>query len=370
MRFSLPTFFTIVLLVLVASVGTSIAAGKQWPPYPLGPTGAYPPAVDGCEAGSYVVGFRIREGAWFDKIGPICGFLDAAGKSWANPRVPAMRGGDGGGGPNEYKCRTNEVVGAVEVWADNDVTVVTNLTLTCISLNDAEDKRTVRVGKVANTGGHHVRNQSCDPHQRVIAVKVLYGKFVNALGVWCAPLKAAAYSGCRIGNQIRTDVPDSACSEVQEEARKTGCIRRLLTVDDYAACLRAQKPVSSGCLIGGVVRKDIADTDCKEAQTTGCIRRLLTDVQYAACLKAQKPEPAKNVPTPTANKAKVVAPNKIYKDKSGNDTPANTVCSVRSGDTADVLDKGPDQWVHLGNISGACAGKSGFAWNDGEIVLP
>jgi hypothetical protein len=60
----------------------------------------------------------------------------------------------------------------------------------------------------------------------------------------------------------------------------------------------------------------------------------------------------------------------VYKTKSGEDTPANTVCFMRTGDTGTVVGKGPDQWVDLSNISGTCAGKSGSVWNDGVLKLP
>jgi hypothetical protein len=89
---------------------------------------------------------------------------------------------------------------------------------------------------------------------------------------------------CSIGGVLRTDIARQDCAEAQN----TGCIRHLLTEDQYYACLRAQKPTKvSGCLIGGVKRMDIGDSDCGEAQRTGCIRRLLTPTQYTNCLNAQ-----------------------------------------------------------------------------------
>ena len=42
------------------------AASTEWKPYPYGAPGDYPPVVDACEAGSYIVGFRMRSGAWVD----------------------------------------------------------------------------------------------------------------------------------------------------------------------------------------------------------------------------------------------------------------------------------------------------------------
>src|SRR5262245_38854042 len=41
------------------------------------------------------------------------------------------------------------------------------------------------------------------------------------------------------------------------------------------------------CVLGGRVRNDLSDLDCEEAKATGCVRRLLTPSQYRACLDAQ-----------------------------------------------------------------------------------
>ncbi len=60
---------------------------------------------------------------------------------------------------------------------------------------------------------------------------------------------------CEICCAVRMVVLDRDCQEDQT----MGCIKRLLSEFAYAACLRAQPVVSSGCLIGGVTRKDIAD---------------------------------------------------------------------------------------------------------------
>jgi hypothetical protein len=77
--------------------------------------------------------------------------------------------------------------------------------------------------------------------------------------------------------------------------------------------------------------------------------------------------PADGGDAPTAT---AVNATTVYKTHSGKDTAANKVCSMRPGDTGTVLSKGPDQWVDLSNISGACAGKSGWVWNAGDLKLP
>ena len=43
---------------------------------------------------------------------------------------------------------------------------------------------------------------------------------------------------------------------------------------------------------------------------------------------------------------------------------------MRPGDTGTVVSEGPEQWVDLSNISGSCAGNSGWVWNGGDLKLP
>ncbi len=96
-----------------------------------------------------------------------------------------------------------------------------------------------------------------------------------------------AQARCLIGGAIRHDIKDSDCIEAQ----RTGCVRSMLTPDQYISCLDANKEAEASgktCIIGGQVRNDLSALDCREAQATGCVRRLLSDAQYQACLNAQR----------------------------------------------------------------------------------
>ena len=96
-----------------------------------------------------------------------------------------------------------------------------------------------------------------------------------------------AQANCLIGGAVRRDIPD----RYWLEAQRTGCVRALLTPDQYRSCLRANlKAERQGrtCIIGGVVRNDLSALDCDEAKATGCVQRLLTPAQYRACLDAQR----------------------------------------------------------------------------------
>lgn len=170
--------------------------------------------------------------------------------------------------------------------------------------------------------------------------------------------KSTTYATCIVGGVARTDIAPSDC----KEAQTTGCIRSKLSPQAYTNCIAAQNPIrrlGKLCIIGGVVRKDILTaSDCVEAKTTGCIKRELSARQYANCLAAQPP------------KATALAPNTVYKEPNGDTGIANTVCAMSQGDKGTVAKLGPDKWVFLDGISGACMGRSGWLWNDGELQLP
>lgn len=105
-------------------------------------------------------------------------------------------------------------------------------------------------------------------------------------GRYIRRMKSATTGGCLIKGVRRTDIADSDC----EEAQRTGCVRSMLTSTQYVNCLKANREARvSGqeCIIAGTVRRDLSALDCEEAKATGCVRRLLTAAQYTACLNAQ-----------------------------------------------------------------------------------
>ncbi len=92
-------------------------------------------------------------------------------------------------------------------------------------------------------------------------------------------------SGAIFGSFVAEGTPDFG------EACFTGskalcCTRTPEKIDEGAV-----STVISGCVIAGVFHPEIAESDCLEAQTVGCIRRLLTDQQYVNCLKANGRRP-------------------------------------------------------------------------------
>jgi len=97
---------------------------------------------------------------------------------------------------------------------------------------------------------------------------------------------APAQARCLLGGQMHNEIPDGDCLEAQ----RTGCVRHLLTPDQYTSCLQANTSANASgktCIIGGIVHNELSAQDCEEAKATGCVRRLLTPAQYSNCLNAQ-----------------------------------------------------------------------------------
>lgn len=154
---------------------------------------------------------------------------------------------------------------------------------------------------------------------------------MNALGVVCGKMPKVAKTSAPAGtaNQdLDLDPNGKSIQQCQEAFAR----------NKQACDLRGNAPSISSCYL-----------QIQAAQT--------------ACLSLAAPKDG------GTGKAKFVAVNKVYKEANDN-SAANTVCEASPGDTADVVAKGPDNWVQLANISGNCGGKSGFVWNDGELQLP
>ena len=92
-----------------------------------------------------------------------------------------------------------------------------------------------------------------------------------------------AQASCLIAGVQRDDISDGNCLEAQ----RTGCVRSMLTPNQYRNCLAANRNKRASCVINGQVRDDLSPLDCEEATATGCVRRLLSPVQYKNCLDAQ-----------------------------------------------------------------------------------
>jgi hypothetical protein len=92
-----------------------------------------------------------------------------------------------------------------------------------------------------------------------------------------------AHATCLIASTRRDDISDDDCLEAQ----RTGCVRHMLTPQQYTNCLAANQNKRASCVLNGTVRDDLSAADCEEARATGCVRNLLTPAQYKSCLDAQ-----------------------------------------------------------------------------------
>ena len=103
-------------------------------------------------------------------------------------------------------------------------------------------------------------------------------------GAVLSALSTPANARCLLNGAYRDDIASGGdCLEAQ----RTGCVRHMLTEQQYSNCLAAQR-TAHVCIVNGQVRNEFTAEDCREAQATGCVRRLLTPAQYVNCLNAQK----------------------------------------------------------------------------------
>ena len=68
---------------------TTAHAVTEHTPYPEGAPGDHD-TVSVCGEGSYLVGFRVRSGRWFDKIGIICDRRDPSGSDYGDTSLHPM----------------------------------------------------------------------------------------------------------------------------------------------------------------------------------------------------------------------------------------------------------------------------------------
>jgi hypothetical protein len=207
---------------------------------------------------------------------------------------------------------------------------------------------------------------------------------------------SAAHPVCRVGGALRNDIAATDCKEAQE----TGCIRRKLTDAQYMACLRANKKARSEGVCREYGQRMVAlaseasalncaflkhgswqdpqaywERECKSGDgrmdyNSAALKRQLDKCKIGSSgaagnnVDAEAAIKAAGAEVPGALKATAAANNMVYKTNSGDDTSTNTVCSMRAGDSAVVIESGPGKWVRLAEISGGCGGKSGWSWND------
>jgi hypothetical protein len=372
----------------------------EHPPYPYGAPGDAG-AVDGCEAGWYIVGFRVRSGSWFDSIGVICARRDATG--YVDDKVMAIRGGPGGGVAVNYRCNRDEVVTKLEVRATDDAREVYYMAATC---SGPQSARVIPVGVFfPSYANKHVQYQPCNPGEAAWVLEIRYGKYVNAAGLRCRPLEAP------MAQQIpdpsvdkRSDDPPLADTQAfagiwKVNASNGAGFYVTLNVAGDAVSGNFQvvygQPQSAGTLSGKAIAKGVIRFAWTQPQipdggegslevfTNNTFRGFLnegkpglplikwTGVKQTLKVTGKPRPPGGPADGGNSPKATAVQGTTVYKTHSGSSSASNKVCAMRPGDTGTVVSKGPDQWVDLANISGlSCAGQSGWVWNAGTLKLP
>ncbi len=155
---------------------------------PLGPTNGRVD-VSECRPGEYVIGLAGRTGAWVDRIGVICGRVEADLSITPRPR-PQRRFGGRGGAPARLLCPRNTVAvghtGRSGAYLDRVV-------LFCARL-DARRRQVIavnerRAGAFGGRGGARFGSRPmCRGYEAITGFTVWHAQYVNAVEMRCGRL--------------------------------------------------------------------------------------------------------------------------------------------------------------------------------------
>jgi hypothetical protein len=117
------------LLALVAGLCPTPPSAKTFPPYGASGDASF---SDTCPAGEYLVGLRVRSGAWLDQMAISCRSLTG---DLGGPYYGPARGGNGGG-PSEGHCKGGSVIQSMRFTMTPGNRQVVNFTFFCHMATD------------------------------------------------------------------------------------------------------------------------------------------------------------------------------------------------------------------------------------------
>jgi hypothetical protein len=169
---------------------------------PVGGSGDFS-ARDMCPDGQYLIGMKIRSGAWMDQISITCGPVKPDGTIGAQWRGP-VRGGNGGG-PSEGTCAASRIVSGLGLLFTEGNRQVLTIDLSCRSTT-GPSRSNFRLGQEPpGFSRFPTEIQTCPDGEAATGIQGRYGQHVNALGLICgaftqvvptAPDAGAAGAGC------------------------------------------------------------------------------------------------------------------------------------------------------------------------------
>jgi hypothetical protein len=369
-----------------------------------------------CEAGSgwYMVGIRARIGVWFDALGAVCSQLQAD-KSFSGHRLTSMYGGQGGAAPREFVCGPTEAITDFTVDTTDTKEKDTNnpvysFNVTCADLRNGQKRSLLAKGSFKSHSFTGTNTFSCPPGQIAFGLQLGYGTSVTSASALCAQYRYLPQIPQIPDPSIALHPNDPARAGTQN-FRGTWLVHASngatwdLTMNVSGTQVTGEfsilgQPKFKGTLSGQATSPGVLFFNWSQPQMgTGGAGSLVVYandtlrgnlnlgkpntplIEWKGTLRSRPTAspPASTPPTvPGAftfeeryvNLATALQDNTVYKAPSGDPSPGNKVCEMRTGDTGRLLSKGENKWVQLGSISGGCNGKSGWVWNDGELRLP
>jgi len=175
------------LAVLAGVVVIDGAAAKDWPP--VGGSGN-DSKRDKCKPGQYLVGVKVKSGAWVDQMYIICSTVrDHAtfGRDYGTPR-----GGTGGGPPVETYCAADEIIRGMGLIMTAGNRQVQMFQFNCVNMKTGQ-RHNLDAG--AKSTVFPAINQPCPAGEAAVGIEVRFGQHVNAAGLLCDKEPSIAVAG-------------------------------------------------------------------------------------------------------------------------------------------------------------------------------
>lgn len=170
----------ILLVWLTAFHSIPALAAKEYAPVGGGGDSS---ARDVCPAGQFLIGMRVRSGAWMDQMSITCGAINPDGSIGTQSNGPT-RGGNGGG-PSQGTCGAGKIVSGLGMLFTEGNRQVLTIDLNCRSTT-GPDRSNFRLGQEPpGFSRFPTEIQPCPNGEAAVGVQGRYGRHVNALGLIC-----------------------------------------------------------------------------------------------------------------------------------------------------------------------------------------
>ncbi|MCX5521109.1 CAP family protein [Kaistia defluvii] len=207
--------------------------------------------TDMCPNGSYLIGAKIRSGAWLDQMALTCAPVDnMTGATGASKDVLPPRGGSGGG-ESSGTCLPGFIIHGVGMLMTPGDRQVRLMIFNCVSTTSA-DRHNLDLGNNAPVFPNIV--QSCPAGEAAVGIRIRHGRHVNALGLICDTFKQITIQPPP--EVVVVDCPDggdevpsewSDMLKAHNERRAEHCAPKLKWCESLA---KSAQVYASQCIVG------------------------------------------------------------------------------------------------------------------------